>query len=325
LGSYTKPSCKSPFRTDSNPSWGIFETNNGWRFKDHGTDETGDEIALLANHLRLDQRNHFRLLLDVYQAAATKTGDCAAVDNPVNTHDSAEGVADPKPLPDRSGFAAGTNEQHEALATLRGLNLESIQWAVERGVLVFGSWQQFDCYGVTDSSGLIVEIRRLDGHNFPAAGSLSERKSHALKDSRKSWPVGLSEAAEATNILLVEGLPDFISAHELLLANPCKDSWAPVAMLSANAAISAEALTKFQGKSILIWFHSDDQHQGLNAALKWRDQLRELPNTTVGFFDTGKLAELADAPLKDLNDYLVAAKSGQPNHLPQPSTLLSNL
>jgi len=39
LGKHAKPSCPSPFRSDSKPSWGIFQRDGHWYFKDFATDE----------------------------------------------------------------------------------------------------------------------------------------------------------------------------------------------------------------------------------------------------------------------------------------------
>lgn len=319
LGSYAKPSCKSPFRTDSNPSWGIFETGNGWRFKDHGTGESGDEIAFLANYLRLDQREDYPLLLGVLWAVAQKVRRNSDVQPAPTT-----GEAETNQQPDRTGFGSGNCELHRELAELRGFSIGAVDWAVERGVLVFGEWHGHQCYGVGDSSKRLFELRRLDGLDFPAAGALQPRKSHTVKHSQKSWPVGLPEASTAANLLLVEGLPDFIAAHELIVAGQLMAQWAPVAMLSAGVAISKDALAAFHGKQVVICFHNDTEHQGLKGALKWRDQLEAAKCGKVSLLDTGKLADLAGGGIKDLNDYLVAAKSGQHTHLPPVSTLLSN-
>ena len=324
LGKHAKVSSKSPFRTDNKASWGIFNSDNGWRFKDHGTGESGDEIAFLASYLRLDQRENFPSLLGVYQAVAQKVvGDDTGKTQPA-TSQRTESTDEPRFLPDRTGFDPGTEEQHRQLAELRGFSIEAVSWAVERGVVVFGEWHGQQCYGVCDSSGRLFELRRLDGQNFPAVGELQERKSHTVKHSQKSWPVGLPEAESAANLLMVEGLPDFIAAHEVIVANQLQHLWAPVAMLSAGVSISPDALPSFNGKQVLICFHNDADHQGGQAALKWRKQLQSANTAKVNLLDTRKLAEVADGGIKDLNDYLRLAKSGTYSQLPPVSSLLSN-
>jgi hypothetical protein len=44
LERFAKPSCPSPFRNDEHASWGIFEKEGRWFFKDFATEESGDEM-----------------------------------------------------------------------------------------------------------------------------------------------------------------------------------------------------------------------------------------------------------------------------------------
>lgn len=48
LGDYAKSKSKSPFRDEKTPSFGIYNLDGRWRWKDHGTGEGGDEIDFLA-------------------------------------------------------------------------------------------------------------------------------------------------------------------------------------------------------------------------------------------------------------------------------------
>jgi len=109
-------------------------------------------------------------LLAVYGAIADKAGkEPAQATNPETN--------EPSVLPDRSGFGPGNCDHHQQLAQLRGFHVATVTWAVERGVLVFGCWSGHQCYGVCDRSGRLVEIRRLDGINFPAVGEESRVKA----------------------------------------------------------------------------------------------------------------------------------------------------
>lgn len=202
-------------------------------------------------------------------------------------------------LPDRTGFGPGTDEQHRQLARLMGVSVEAVDWAVERGVLVFGEWHGLQCYGVCDSSGRLVELRRLNGLNFPAVGELQARKSHTVKHSQRNWPVGLPEASTAANLLLVEGLADFIAAHELIVANQLEDQWAPIAMLSAGVSISRDALPGFNGKEVLICVNNAPEHTGCQTALSWCEQLQAAKCAKVNLLDSRKLAELAGCGVKN--------------------------
>lgn len=196
-----------------------------------------------------------------------------------------------RPLPDRTGFGPGDVAKLWRLAKDRPYHFEGLQWARERGVLVFGSQFGRDCYGVTDGSGRVLEVRRMDGELFAAVigTALEERKSHAVKGSQKVWPVGLSEALEFPSISLHEGIPDFLAAHYVVLweqaSNPKQRNvrCAPVAMLSSSPAICAEALPLFADKHVRIFAHSESA--GLNGAAKWREQLLSAGAGSVDLFD----------------------------------------
>ena len=47
LGAYAKKLCCSPLRKDNNPSWGIYQDDKGWHWKDFGTGQGGDEVDFL--------------------------------------------------------------------------------------------------------------------------------------------------------------------------------------------------------------------------------------------------------------------------------------
>jgi hypothetical protein len=264
--------------------------------RSHGT-------TFLANHLKLDQRENLASLLEVCRAVAQKvSGHGTPKPHPTAAHimGSAE---EPMFLPERVGFGLGTEEQHQQLARLIGVSVEAVNWAVGRGVLVFGDWHGQQCYGVCDSSGRLFELRRLNGLNFPAVGDLQARKSHRVKHSQANWPVGLPEAKRAANLLLVEGLADFIAAHELIVANQLEDQWAPIAMLSAGVSISRDALPGFNGKEVLICVHNAPEHQVGQAALNWHRQLQSAGSTKISLLDARKMSDLAGGGIKDLNDH----------------------
>lgn len=47
LGAYAKKLCCSPLRKDNNPSWGIYQDDKGWHWKDFATGQGGDELDFL--------------------------------------------------------------------------------------------------------------------------------------------------------------------------------------------------------------------------------------------------------------------------------------
>jgi len=190
-------------------------------------------------------------------------------------------AAEPKPErkpPAKDGFRAPTVAELQAILFHRELGtIAGLTWAAQRGVLVVGQWRDWPCYGVTDASGRVMEVRRVDNEPFPEMGPLPPRKSHSIKGSEKNWPVGLAEAVDYPAIALVEGIPDFLVAHDVILWEQASHyakqdvQCAPVAMLSASPAISEDALAYFKGKRVRIFAHAEKA--GLKGAEKWRQQL----------------------------------------------------
>jgi hypothetical protein len=159
---------------------------------------------------------------------------------------------------------------------------------------------------VADSSGNLVEVRRLDGQLFEAWEGLSERKSHTIKGSKKSWPVGILEAKDYPMIVMTEGVPDFLAAFQVIMTENAIDRVAPVSMLSASTSICDEALPFFIEKHVRIIPHLDEP--GFNAGEKWAEQLKAAGALKVDFVRLDVVAQEEDQ--KDLCDILALYKDG---------------
>jgi len=288
LAAHAKRSCPSPLRNDNNPSWGIFQREGGWHFKDHGNDDSGDEVTLIARLKGWDEQRDFKRIVDFYGETAKKTNP---VEPLVTIHPQP-----PASPPDLTGYSAGTEEQLIRLSLLRSISIEALQLASERGFLIFGVRFNCEVYGLKDSSGALAEVRRLDGLLFPAFDSLPAHKSHTVRGSRKSWPLGLVEAATAPSVVLVEGLPDFLAAFDFMLREGKVISVAPVTMLSASARIEEGALQYFHHKRVRMFPHNDDA--GINAAGNWTEQLTGIAST-IDYFNFSEFPTVND--LADLN------------------------
>lgn len=293
---HAKKTCCSPFRPDQKPSWGIFNRNGRWFWKDHGNGESGDEIEFILRAKKFRSGTPFHRALEHWNRVADGKSvpeEVVVVASQAQTHHE---------KPDRSAYGPGTDEQLERLCQLRRIDPLGIVLAQQRGVLVFGRWGTQEVYGVTDSSGHVLEVRRLDGEPFPAWGSLTERKCHSVKGSRKDWPVGLAEVGSKPMVLLVEGGPDFLAAFEVVAREGAQERVCPVAMLSAGAAIATDALPLFKGKHVRILPHHDEA--GRKAAARWQHQLVSAGAAKVDFALLCAEAESNSVPFKDLNDFL---------------------
>ena len=78
------------------------------------------------------------------------------------------------------------------IADSRGLSITAVEFAaLWLKTVVFAQVCDHDCWILTDASQQCAEARRIDAKPFPAIGTLAERKSHSLRGSSKSWPVGI--------------------------------------------------------------------------------------------------------------------------------------
>jgi hypothetical protein len=230
----------------------------------------------------------------------------------------------PKPVapvvkhpPKLDGFRMPTLVDLKEIAFYREYGLPGLVWAAHRGVLVVGQWSAWKCYGVTDSSGRVIEVRRVDNEPFPEMGPLPVRKSHSLKGSEKHWPLGIQEAVDYPAIALVEGVPDFLVAHDVVIweqgtrEHPQNVKCAPVAMLSASPAIHADALPFFKGKHVRIFAHAEAA--GLAGAEKWRRQLLSAGVSDCILFDFSAYHEPATGTIpNDLDEFMGQRTRWQP-------------
>jgi len=244
---------RSPFRPDNSPSCEIWKET----IRDRTSGESYDSIKCFAEAKGLTNAEAIRTL---------------AAELPGRESKPAPAPAKSLTLPE-VGYS---QEQARAVANLRGLGNPGPEMAgAILGTLVFGKVGGFDCWILTDGAKRLAEARRMDGKPFPAIGSLGQRKSHTLKGSCKSWPLGIMSpkvtVPPGLPVVLVEGGPDYVSACEL--AFYAKREFLPVAMMGAGQNIHAEALPLFNGREVTILAHPDDA--GLTAAKKWAGQLMQ--------------------------------------------------
>lgn len=297
LGAHAKPSCPSPFRPDKTPSWGIFQREGGWHFKDQATDDSGDEVTLIARLKDWHDKRDFKRIVNFYAETANKENLAAPL---TIVHPPQPSPQPPNP-PDLTGYQAGTDEQLIRLSVLRSISVPALQLASERGFLIFGVRFNSEVFGLKDQTGRLAEVRRLDGLLFPAFNSMPAHKSHTVRGSRKSWPLGLIESTTAPSIVLVEGLPDFLAAFDFMLREGKVDTVAPVSMLSATVSIEDTALEHFHNKRVRMFPHNDSA--GINAAVNWTEQLNGAAST-IDYFQFSDFPAIND--LADLNAELNA-------------------
>jgi hypothetical protein len=239
----------SPFRPDATPSCEIY----GETIRDRSTGETFDAIAIFAEAHKLSNSGAIK------QLAAELPG---------------RDPQRPKSEPHKLSIPPlhYSTPEVEELAKLRGISAVGIEFAgLSLGALGFGTVAGLQCWVLSDS-GRVAEARRMDGGMFPAIGTLGERKSHTLRGSCKSWPIGISPrfiVPKGLPVVLVEGGPDYLAACDVM--SQARRDFLPVAMLGSGQAIHPEALPFFKGREVTILAHPDTA--GHEAAKRWSAQL----------------------------------------------------
>ena len=299
-------SCHSPFRTDKKKSFSV--TPSGFGFNDLGTAESGDAVRFFQLASGLDMKETMRRFIEVsgvpfvMRSSVRSSAPLLARPQPQTKAEAPPERAKPV-FPD---FRKGTPAELDALSKLRGIGIEGLQFAAERGLLRFATLKGCPAWVVTDGEGANAQARRCDGQPW---AHIDNSKAWTLPGSRAAWPIGVREAQPFQSIALVEGGPDLLAAHYLTLWEQASSHTkrdvrcALVAMLGASLSIPEDALPLFAGKRVRIFGHADDA--GRKAAARWATQL-ETVGADVDAFDFAGLVQVNGSRIKDLNDALFA-------------------
>jgi hypothetical protein len=196
-------------------------------------------------------------------------------------------------------FEVGTRQDLIALANRRGIAVEGIELARERGLLRFAVRYGHRCWIVTDSRRLNAQARRLDGQPFIVDGKPA--KALTLPGSQAGTPIGLIETKRFPAVAVVEGGPDLLAAHGCMWAEGRSDV-AAVAMLGAGHRPLSAAWAALYGKQVKIYFHRDAE--GEDAGIAWGGEIRMAGATKVEGFRFDGLRKVDCSPVNDLNDLL---------------------
>ena len=177
-------SCRSPFREDRNPSFSVYDDGRKW--KDHATGEGGDAVDFIAMALGISNEHACRKLIELagvipqyFHSDFRREEKCSVADRP----------SDLVELPPLMPYS---KELAQRVAQSRGLHIAAVDFAsLWMKTIVFAKVCEQDCWILTDASQRCADARRIDARSFPAIGKLGERKSHSLRHSGKSWPVGI--------------------------------------------------------------------------------------------------------------------------------------
>jgi len=256
---------------------------DGRRFRDFGTNETGDILDFVARATETDIAGALRWIQQRLGFIDCRSG------------------AGKSRKPRSSELRFASPDELSLLNVARGFSIEGMKLAQARGFLRFCTYFKQAAWCISDKRRELFEFRRLDGKPWPAYKHLAERKSHCV-GAGKRWPLGTREAEGFKNCALVEGAPDFLALFNFLVIEAKDESCAPLAVLGGSNVIDAEALKLLTGRHVRLYPHLDQA--GQRAAYSWAQQLVKA-GCRVDAFNFKGLMRADGTAGKDLGDLLL--------------------
>ncbi len=246
---------------------------------------SGDAVGFVARLTGVDRRTAFKAVLNGFSPAPVRTVKPVKLkfDLPAPTHAFQEVILDD-----------GQDDDFKLLSELRGISVEGLRLAAERGYLKFGRYSGERAWAVVDATAQSVQFRPLR----PGAW-FGDRKAMCPKGVSTRVPLGLGSVQQAQFIHVMEGGPDFLAAHDVILAinAGCAGRSAVVGFLGASIEPAREACELFEGKDVVVWAHADEP--GLRSALRKLELLSPFAKS-ISVLPASDLVPTAN----DLNDVL---------------------
>ena len=251
-------SCKAPWREDNSASFSVFDGGQKW--KDHATGEAGDAADFVARAMDISKEDGLRQFMEMagggYREQSRPTARPTAPLPPADSDDKRHKRAmwPAMELP--------TDNELEAIATLRRLPLDGPHWASMDGVLRMANVEGQRCWIIRSACGKNAQARRLDG--LPLGDNL---KAKTLAGSIATLPVGNYHDRRWPAVALLEGGPDVLAAYAAIYKLGLLDTVAVAGMLGAAMRPPYGALATMAGRRVRIFQHNDVA--GQKAADSW--------------------------------------------------------
>jgi hypothetical protein len=206
-------------------------------------------------------------------------------------NDSAEKEAKRRCWP---ALELGSSAVLETVAELRGLNAETVRFALRAGWLRFCTLAGCGAWVLLSGCGRIAQARRLDGAEWERSGH--RFKAWSLPGSCATVPLGLQTLSERTPFVgVASGGPDTLALLEFILAEERTDDCAMLGILGESVKLAAPMVKACAGRIVRLFAHNDDA--GRRSAATWAEQLTEAGAKVDAF-------SFAAFGCKDLNDFL---------------------
>jgi len=270
LGAYAKKLCCSPLRKDNNPSWGIYQDDKGWHWKDFATGEGGDELDFLQALHKCDAKEaltHYENMVGLPQPLKPATVSIGKLPDPGEWRQAVECLAgNPKTL--------------AHLAKWRGYSKTLLAGLIEHGLA--GLVGESIAFPIYNEGGAYqgMHLRTESGWRITGGGN-------------EPWLIG---SHDADNLHVFESQWDAMAFMDS--QGYGNGSWEP----SQHACIitrGASNARKLEGRlhavhRVYIWPQNDE------AGAKWASQVAEMA--------TGEVFRVkVPEGIKDANDWLKSA------------------
>ncbi len=246
---------KCVFHDDRTPSLSVTPSGKFGAdlFNCFGCGAAGDVVGFLARLAGVDRRTAFKAVLNGFTPSALMPiKPKAKVRQPEAISRFAE-----------TELEEGAEADFRTLSELRGISEAGLRLAADRGFLRFGRYSGERAWAVVDPAAKSLQFRPLRAGTW-----FGDRKAMCPQGVSTRVPLGLSQLDRAQRIHLMEGGPDFLAAHQVILAlaDTQVDSWAAIGFLGASIEPSPEACHALTDKDVVIWAHADAP--GIKSALR---------------------------------------------------------
>lgn len=239
------------FHDDHTPSLSVTPSGKHGAdlFNCFGCGAAGDVVGFMARLVGIDRRNAVKALLKDYAVYDY-------VMPPVRQPEAVQPV-------DVASYSLDEGEacDFEMLSRLRGISVPALKLAAGRGLLRFGCYARERAWVVVDPTGSNLQFRPLRPGLW-----FGKHKALSAKGASTKSPLGMGRLSQADQVHIVEGGPDLLAAHQVMLwmHGPTPDRVAAVAFLGASVDPSRGECEQFEGKHIVIWAHADKS--GMDSA-----------------------------------------------------------
>lgn len=312
-----KKSCRRPYSPeDTRDKGSVFQHQSGgaWLFHDFVSNETFDEVDLLARMEGLSKGEAIRRYIDL--AGIKERGrirvhlgqDFRKLERPHAVELRPNPLPPHKPrLGELRPFGA---DDVLALARLRGIDADAVRLAALDGHLWIAERNGHKCWVWTDCHRWVATYRRMDGGLLITKDGDPIKAQFPAGRRRSGWPIGFSKVQhvafckkEFRRVVLVEGGPDFLAAYQAIKeAGAVKDCG--VLGMTSSLDIEEGLLYAFNGVRVRLFPHLDSSRTGERVAAKWQRQL-ESHGAIVDGFDFRGLLRADGKSVEDLNDAML--------------------